>query len=87
MRELRATPRNVEDRLSWILKVPKYEITFKRITEQPTLWRHACVRVGAIPLKPKVFMFEDGSRVFYATCPKFPTCPVVLYFIEESGYI
>ena len=87
MRVLRATPRNVEDALSWRLKTPLNDIVFKRVSEKPVLWRHACLRVGVTALKPQMFVFDDGSRVYYVTCPKFPTCPVVIYFIEESPYV
>ena len=84
---IKATTRNVQDVIAMQLGCDPYALQFVKLDEPPAMqnWKHSCYFSGVTKMNPVQFIFDDGSTVIYATCPFFPQCNKVHYFVDR-GY-
>ena len=80
---MKATTRNVQDYIGFLLGVDSYSLDFDKVDEPPNLndWRHSCYKSGVIKMEVNQFIYEDGSNIIYATCP---FCNKVHYYIDRA---
>ena len=82
---IKATNRNVQDVIAMNLGCDPYMLEFIKLDEAPSVndWKHSCLRSGVTHMNVQEFVFDDGSNVVFATCPFFPECNKVHYYVER----
>lgn len=74
------TNRLAEDYISYSLGVDKARLKLVKLPEQPTHWRHSCVRTGVVKF-PLVDIFYYNTKIVYSVCP---ACGKVAYYYEKE---
>lgn len=74
------TNRLAEDYISHLLGVEKAKLKMVKLPEQPTAWRHSCVRTGVVkfPLR-EVYYYH--IKIVFSVCP---ACGKVAYYFEKE---
>ncbi len=56
----RLTKQVAEEYISQELGVPINLLKFEKLTELPSMWRHACKNVGVVIMKPTILHYGGG---------------------------
>lgn len=74
------TRTELEQYLAMMLNTSVNMITFVRLEDVPSKWKHSCVQTGVTELRSS--QIDIGyTHVEYAVCPY---CAKVLYFVESD---
>ncbi len=75
----KVSKRAVEGFLCGVVRAPAGYVTFERLSEQPSVWKHACVEGGVVELQ-STWCHCHSTIVYFAVCL---SCAKVLYHYED----